>query len=91
MPDRDGMASRVPEQDDEVSVCLARAAAARDRLLRLREEQDALANERDEAILRLVELGLSYDAVSRHAGVSRARVGQIVVAARAGRAGGQRR
>ena len=57
---------------------LQRARTARERLEALKAEQDALVAQRDRAIRELSALGLSYDAIAEIAGVSRARVGQIV-------------
>jgi DNA-directed RNA polymerase specialized sigma24 family protein len=57
---------------------LQRARTARERLEALKAEQDVLVAERDRAIRELSSLGLSYDAIADVAGVSRARVGQIV-------------
>ena len=66
--------------DREVAGALRRAEHARDRMQALREEQERLVRERDEAIRALSQAGMSYDAIGRAAGVSRARVGQIVTA-----------
>jgi multidrug efflux pump subunit AcrA (membrane-fusion protein) len=57
---------------------LQRARAARERLAALQSEREALVVQRDAAIRELSALGLSYDAIAEVAGVSRARVGQIV-------------
>lgn len=48
----------------------------------LRQHEEALAAERDAAIVQLVAAGLSYEQVRRVSGMSRARVGQIVAEAR---------
>jgi DNA-directed RNA polymerase specialized sigma24 family protein len=48
----------------------------------LRTQELQLAAERDEAILLMVAEGLTYQAIARHAGVTRGRVGQIVQQAR---------
>jgi DNA-directed RNA polymerase specialized sigma24 family protein len=60
----------------------ARAEKARDRLRELRSEQDRLTAQRDAAIVELSALGLSYDEIAVLAGVSRARVGQVVTRGR---------
>lgn len=60
---------------------LRRAEQARDRLCALKDEQEQLVRERDRAIRELSASGMSYEAIARAAGVSRARVGQIVTAA----------
>ncbi|HWH29896.1 MAG TPA: hypothetical protein VNU26_13205 [Mycobacteriales bacterium] len=73
-------ASAPPSADREVARALRRAERARDRMRQLREEHDRLVRERDRAIRALSHGGLSYDAIARAAGVSRARVGQIVTA-----------
>ncbi len=44
----------------------------------VRTQELQLALERDEAILALVEAGLSYEAISQLSGLTRGRVGQIV-------------
>lgn len=44
----------------------------------LRSQELLLATVRDEAIVALVAAGLSYEAVARESGVTRARIGQIV-------------
>jgi DNA-directed RNA polymerase specialized sigma24 family protein len=72
------MATRAPDAPTALPQAVARAQRARDRLRALRVEQDSLTEERDQAIAELSALGLSYDEISRVAGVSRARVGQIV-------------
>ena len=59
---------------------LRRAEQARDRLCALKDEQEQLVRERDRAIRELSASGMSYEAIARAAGVSRARVGQIVTA-----------
>lgn len=59
---------------------LRRAEHARDRLGALKDEQQRLVRERDRAIRELSQSGMSYEAIARAAGVSRARVGQIVTA-----------
>jgi hypothetical protein len=48
----------------------------------LRQQEEALAAERDAAIVALVAAGLSYAQVREVSGMSRARVGQIVAEAR---------
>lgn len=72
-------AQRVPDRP-QVARALRRAEDARDRMRALRSEQERLVRERDEAIRALSRAGLSYDAIAQAAGVSRARVGQIVTA-----------
>lgn len=57
---------------------LLRAEQIRDRLRALQDERDRLVQERDDAIRALSRAGLSYEVVAQAAGVSRARVGQIV-------------
>lgn len=63
---------------DAAARARARAEQARDRLSALRAECDRLAAERDQAIRALSRMGVSYDAIATTAGVSKARVGQIV-------------
>lgn len=57
---------------------LSRVRDARAVLSWLRGQERVLAGQRDAAILVLVAAGMSYEAVARESGVTRARVGQIV-------------
>ena len=59
-----------------------RARRARDRLAALRRQQDELTAARDAAVVELSARGLSYDEIAPLAGISRARVGQVVASAR---------
>ena len=64
--------------DDDAARARAQAERARDRLTEIREEQERLTSQRDDAIRVLSRAGMSYEAIAATAGVSKARVGQIV-------------
>ncbi len=65
---------------DPVADALQRAEHARDRLRALRRQQLELTRQRDQAVRELSARGLSYDTIAPLAGISRARVGQVVTA-----------
>lgn len=83
-------AATLRELDAKVAPAEERARRARDRLQALRVEEEHLVATRDEAIRQLSELGLSYDEIATTAGVSRARIGQIVASGRGRPAGSDR-
>jgi hypothetical protein len=53
----------------------------------LRTQELQLAEERDQALLALVDAGLSYQAISDLSGLTRGRIGQIVQSSRTVNAG----
>lgn len=70
--------------DDAVDRALEQVRSARAALARLRAQEAELTSARDLAILELVASGLSYDAVARESGLTRGRIGQIVLRRSAG-------
>jgi DNA-binding NarL/FixJ family response regulator len=67
-----------------VEDALTQVRAARSALEQLRAQELSLTCVRDLAILELVASGLSYDAVARESGLTRGRIGQIVLRRSAG-------
>ena len=67
---------------DDVENALSRVRDVSATLEWLRAQERRLADARDDAIVLLAEAGWSYEAIARESGLTRGRIGQIVLGQR---------